>query len=82
MRSIIVAVALVSSVSLAQQPEVTPKSPKPPIQNLDLTGTTISGEQAVPLGHIYVLPTKPKFGRLLKVRMNFDDKLRESVHEM
>lgn len=82
MRSISLALALVASVSLAQQPEAAPKSQRPPVQNIDLTGTTISAEQAVPLGNIYVVPPKPKFGRMLKVRMNFDDKLRESVHEM
>lgn len=54
-----------------------------PVQKLDFTeGSEIEGGAAVPLGHIYLVPPKRVFSNLIKVRMNFDDKLRESVHEM
>ena len=82
MRSFIAAVALVSSVSLAQQPERAPKSQKPRIQNVEFTASEISADTAVPLGTIYLVPPKAKFDSLIRVRMNFNDKLAESVHEM
>lgn len=46
-------------------------------QGSDVTGTTVG-----PVGEYYGIPKRPDFKRLIKVRMNFDDKLRESVHEM
>ena len=82
MRPLITALCLVSAVALAQQPEPAPRSPKPPVQNIEFDGTKITGEQDVPLGRIYLVPPKAKFGSMIRVRMNFDDKLRESVHEM
>ena len=82
MRSLIAFLCLSSGLSLAQHPEVAPKSPKPPIQNVDFGDTTIPGERVVPIGEIYSVPPKAKFRCLIQVRMNFDDKLRESVHEM
>ena len=77
MRSLILAVGLLASVSLAQQ-----KKPDLPVQNVDLTGADITGVVATPLGEIYLQPPKAKFDCLVRVRMNFNDKLRESVHEM
>lgn len=82
MRSLISALCLVSAVALAQQPELAPNSPKPKVQNIDLTGTTIPGERYVPVGDMYSVPPKAIFKSLIKVRMRFDDKLAESVHEM
>ena len=82
MRSLTTVLCLVSAVSFAQQPESAPKSQKPQVQKVDFTASEISADTAVPLGTIYLVPPKPKFGRMLKVRMNFDDKLAESVHEM
>lgn len=81
MRSLIIALSLVSAVSLAQQPEA-PKSPKPQIQNIEFTPSEVSGTPEKPLGNIYFVPPKAKFGCLIQVRMNFNDKLAESVHEM
>lgn len=79
MRSIALIVGLVASVTLAQQPQAAP-NPKP--QKVDFTEQGIGGERQVPLGEIYLPPPNPKFPSLIKVRMNFNDKLQESVHEM
>lgn len=77
MRSIILSVCLLASVSLAQQ-----QKPERPVQKVDFTGGTIAGGTATPLGEIYSHPPKAKFDCLIQVRMKMDDKLRESVHEM
>lgn len=76
MRSLLLAVGLLATISSAQQ-----KKADPPVQKVDLTGADITGVVATPLGEIYLQPPKSKFDRLIRVRMNFDDKLRESVHE-
>ena len=77
MRSLMLAVGLFASMGAAQQ-----KKPEVPAQNADFTATDITAERAVPLGEIYLHPPKSKFDCLIQVRMNFNDKLRESVHEM
>jgi hypothetical protein len=76
--TLIVVASVVPSLSLAQQPAPTPK-PRP--QNLDLTGQVLTGDREIPLGEIYLGSPKPKFRSLIKLRMNFNDKLEESVHE-
>ena len=79
MRSITVALCFVASVALAQQPA---PAPAPKVTNLDLTGTTITGAPEAPIGTIYLPHPKAKFDSLLRVRMNMNDKLAASVHEM
>lgn len=78
MRSMIIACCVLGSASLAQQPEPTPK---PKAQNLEFTGQEIEAGPLIPLADIYFGSPKPKFRSLIKLRMNFDDKLAESVHE-
>ena len=77
MRSIATALCLLASVSLAQKSEPAPKA-----QQVDFTGSNIGAERATPLGEIYLAHPKKKFDCRIQVRMNFNDKLRESVHEM
>ena len=73
---------LVATTSLAQKTE--PASPKPaPAQQVIFDGNDlIEGTLQHPLGTIYLVPPNRKFDCLIQVRMNFNDKLRESVHEM
>jgi hypothetical protein len=80
MRSFTLILGLVASVSLAQQPQPAPQQPRP--QKIDFNEQEIGGGRSVPLGEIYFGSPKPKFRSLIKVRMNFNDKLAESVHEM
>ncbi len=77
MRSLMLAVGLFASIGAAQQ-----KKPEVPAQNADFTATDITAAPAKPLGEIYLHPPKSKFDCLIEVRMNFNDKLRESVHEI
>ena len=80
MRQILVALCLVSAASLAQSPAPTPK---PAAQELIFDSSdTVKGTIVRPLGNIYSVPPKAKFGCLIERRMNFNDKLQESVHEM
>ncbi|MFZ5440050.1 MAG: hypothetical protein ACOZQL_08580 [Myxococcota bacterium] len=77
----LVAVVLLLALPAIAQTETPRPAPKP--QQVDFqTGDLIEGGLAQPLGSIYLVPPNPKFKSLIKVRMNFDDKLRESVHEM
>lgn len=78
MRSLTVGLLLLASISLAQQPA--PQKPRP--QNIEFGESDIDGKRATPLGDIYLPPLKKKFDSMIRVRMNFNDKLRESVHEM
>lgn len=82
MRPLITALCLVSVVSFAQQPEPAPKSPKAPVQNIEFTPSEVSGGREGPALPIYAIPPRAKFGCLIQVRMNMNDKLAESVHEM
>lgn len=78
MRFVLVSLVF-ASVSLAQ----TNPTPKPKPQVVDFEkGTDIDGQKAIPLGALYLAKPDPIFKSLIKVRMSFDDKLRESVHEM
>ena len=79
MRSISIALCLVASVSFAQKTE---PAPRPKVQTVTFSETGIGGDREVPLGEYYGIPPAPKFLRLFKVRVNFNDKLQESVHEM
>jgi hypothetical protein len=82
MRSITIALCLFASVSLAQKSEPA-KKPVLPEQNVNFgDGSHINGTLKHPTGEIYSVPPKAKFGSLIQVRMNFNDKLQESVHEM
>ena len=76
MRVVLVASLLVASLGSAQ----TQPTPKP--QKVEFGDDLIEGGREVPLGAIYEVVKRPGFHSLIKVRMNFDDKLRESVHEM
>lgn len=76
MRPLIVVFFLVASVALAQQPP--PSKP----QTVNFTPTEVEAGRVIPLAQIYLAPTKKTFARMIKVRMNFNDKLAQSVHEM
>jgi hypothetical protein len=78
---ILASVMLVLATSAFAQAE---KEKKPMrVQKMDFTeGSDIEAGRSVPLGEVYLGHQKPGFKSLIKVRMNFDDKLRESVHEM
>lgn len=81
MRTLTVGLLLLASVSLAQQPQ-TIETPAPAqTVTFDNSGVIKGGVDHPTLG-IYALPLKRKFDCLIQVRMNFNDKLRESVHEM
>ena len=79
MRSLTFGLLLLASVSLAQQPA---PAPKPRVQTVEFLPSDIGGVRQTPLVEIYMSPLKKKFDCIIKVRMNFNDKLRESVHEM
>lgn len=78
MRSMTVALCLVATFALAQPAP----NPPPKATNVDLTGSTIIGATEVPLGTIYLPHPKVKFDSLIRVRMNMNDKLAASVHEI
>jgi hypothetical protein len=54
--------------------------PKP--QHLDFSDDLLTVELKQPDGEIYVDIKPPKFGNLIKVRTNFDDKIIKSVEQM
>lgn len=78
MRSITIALCFLASASFAQGK--TEPTPRP--QNVEFTPTEIGADREVPMGTYYGIPPKPKFDRMIRVRLNFNDKLAESVHEM
>lgn len=80
MRSLLVAVCLVATAAAAQksQPEQKPVA----VQKIEFEPDLVEGGLTGPLGEIYQVPPRVKFGSLIRIRMNFNDKLRESVHEM
>jgi hypothetical protein len=83
MRKLSALALVVSSLAFAQtsKTQPAPKQPKP--QEIDfVTGSLIDGERDVPFEQRFVAHTPPKFSTLIKVRMNFDDKLMQSVNEM
>ena len=75
MRSLLVSVTLLASVSFAQH-----QKPDLPVQKVDFAETSLTAGRGTPLGEIYAPPPKAKFDCLIQVRMNMNDKLRESVH--
>ena len=79
MRSIVAIACLVATTALAQKAE---PAQRPRVQVIDFNETKIGGERFVPIGELYAVPPRAKFDCLIQVRMKFDDKLRESVHEM
>ena len=78
-RLIVVSLLVVSTAGFAQT-EKKPERPK--TQNMVFDGDLISGDREVPLGEIYGHSKRPVFKSLIKVRLNFNDKLAGSVHEM
>jgi hypothetical protein len=78
-----VRLALVASLLLSALASAQTQQPQPKPQKIDFGDDLINGERETPLGEIYIEPVRPGgFKSLIKVRMNFNDKLRESVHEM
>lgn len=80
------AIAVVLLLSFAAFAQTDSKKSEPkrsaPVQKVDFTGEVLTGETLTPLGEIYLAKPEVKFESLIRVRMNFNDKLRESVHEM
>ncbi|MFT3709101.1 MAG: hypothetical protein QM817_15760 [Archangium sp.] len=71
-----------SSLAFAQTEQPKPHStPKP--QNIIFDGNDlIEAGVATPDGEFVTSRPQPKFGNLIKVRVNFNDKLMASVHEL
>lgn len=83
MKKLIAVLAVLSLPVFAQSGNPTQPPKKAPVQQIDFSESDlIEGGLARGLGDIYLVPPNPKFKSLIKIRMNFDDKLRESVHEM
>lgn len=81
MRFFLLLTPLIAAHALAQ-PTLRP-TPRPTPQVIDFVETDlIEGGTQKPLGEIYSVPPKSTFKSLIQVRMNFNDKLKESVHEM
>lgn len=80
MRFVLVSLVF-ASVSLAQtNPPQKTVAPKP--QNIIFGDDLIEGGVDGPEGQVVYGKSKARFESMIKVRVNFDDKLRESVHEM
>lgn len=75
------AVALVFSSLAFAQTEPKQKQPKP--QEIDfVNGSLIDGERDIPFEQRFEARVPPKFPSLIKQRLNFDDKLMASVHQL
>jgi hypothetical protein len=79
MRSITIALCFLASASSFAQGKA---EPAPKAQNVTFDDDLVKGELMRPAGTIYSVPPRAKFGSLIQVRMSFNDKLAESVHEM
>jgi hypothetical protein len=82
MRSILVAVLVVSSVSFAQTSAGTKEKRQPKTEIIFDTNDLIDGETAAPLGSYIDGRDTPQFESMIRVRKNFADKLRASVNEL
>jgi hypothetical protein len=73
--------ATIGTTAMAQtassQPVVYPK-----VQKVILTGTKLTGDRDRPSGTTIVAPPKFKHERLIKLRMDFRDKMAQSVNEL
>lgn len=78
MRSITIALCFLGSAAFAQGK--TQPTPKPQI--VEFQPSDVIGKGELPVGAYYGVPPKPKFGCLIQLRLNMNDKLAESVHEM
>ncbi|MDP1830363.1 MAG: hypothetical protein Q8L48_44285 [Archangium sp.] len=78
MRSITIALCFLASASFAQGKN----EPRAKPQIVEFQPADVIGKGEVPVGAYYGIPPKPKFKRMIRVRLNFNDKLAESVHEM
>ncbi len=81
---VLVALALSSAVSVAQTVKQAPvREAKAKVTKVDFAeGDLIDGETLAPNGVVITEPVRPKYGSLIKVRDNFNDKLAASVSEM
>lgn len=84
MKRAIALVVLLSLPALAQSDSKKAEPKKPvPVQKIEFgNGDLIEGGIETPQAEIYSVPPNPKFPCLIKLRANFNDKLRQSVHEM
>lgn len=83
MKQLVAILTVLAVPALAQrQPQPHESAPPQKVQQVDFTGDLIGGDREIPLGTIYAVPQRPTWKSLIKVRMNFDDKLAQSVHEM
>lgn len=77
MRFVLVSLVF-ASVSLGQ----TQPTPKPKPQVVNFENDVITGGTEGPADTLVTAKPQAKFERLFKLRTDFNDKLRESVHEM
>jgi hypothetical protein len=82
MRSILVAVLVVSSVSFAQTSAGTKEKRQPKTEVIFGEGDDVLGGTVGPDGILLQGDTPPKFKSMIRVRENFSDKLRDSVNEL
>jgi len=77
MRLVVAFLLCLAATSLAQT-ERTPS--KSPVQNIDFgSGSTVNGERELPIVEFTLLPERPRFKRLLRVRGSFANELHQSV---
>ncbi|MFO0599147.1 MAG: hypothetical protein U0228_27810 [Myxococcaceae bacterium] len=71
-----------SFAAFAQTNPQKPAQPKQPVTTMTFEEDLVEGGRKTPLGDIYIVVEPARFQSLIKIRQNFNDKLRESVNEM
>lgn len=85
MRKLTALLLVVSSLALAQtEPPKTQPKGKQPVQNVIFGDDLIECDGCIlrPDADVVVSAPRAKFGNLIKIRVNFDDKLMASVHQL
>lgn len=78
MRLAVVFSLFLAATSFAQT-ERAPTKKNVPVQNIDLTGTEISGGIEKPLIEIQTIRERPIFKKLIQIRGSFANELNQSV---